>query len=308
MNAQSTELVMFNPTEIAVFGNKLLAAIVMHEAIKEEAEAALQQAAKQENFFDVEIAKALVHLHNEETIDLYKVYGDDKQSSASLYRQILVSLGVLKRTITDDDTVEYAFTDKALENQYYFPSSMNDAKKETETDEEYKTRTAEYVRRRAQRNALNNRLSRCCKAAIALIESGADASSLVYRENKDTGAVEVVLTKGPAEVVGTKGEVVIVTGNAAKAEGATLTPTFSGLAKVADAKHKVAPAAAKSGEGATRKETDGKPSENPEQDFLAMGNTFLMMIKGREGVFTDTERTVMMNIFTEIKGLGKPAK
>jgi hypothetical protein len=97
-------------------------------------------------------------------------------------------------------------------------------------------------------------------------------------------------------------------GKNAKAEGATLTPTFSGLAKVADNKHKVAPAAAKSGEGATRKETDGKPSDNPEQDFLAMANTFLMMIKGREGVFTDTERTAMLNVYNEIKAIGKPAK
>lgn len=307
MNAQSTDLVIFDQNEIAVFGNKLLAAIVLHEAIREEAEAALQQASKQENFFDVEIAKALVFLHSEETIDLYKIYGDDKASSASLYRQILVSLGVLKRTITDDDTVEYAFTDTLLENNYYFPSSMNDPKKEGESEEAYKTRTSDYTRRRAQRNALNNRLARCCKAAIALIESGADASSLVYRENKDTGAVEVVLTKGPKEIVGTKGEVVIVTGNAAKAEGASLTPTFSGLAKVADAKHKVAPAAAKSGEGATRKETDGTAT-NAEADFLALMNTAVMAIKSREGVFTDTERTVMLNLFNEIKGLGKAAK
>lgn len=297
----NTEMIVFRANAIAEFGNRLLTAIVQHETIKEEAEAALANAAKQENFFDVEIAKALVHLQGEEAIDLYKVYGDDKQSSASLYRQILVSLGVLKRTITDNDTVEYAFTDPALEKQYYFPSSMNDPKKENESEEAYKARIADYTSRRAKRNALNTRLQRCCKAAIALIEAGATVEDLQYREN-DAGMVEVVLKKGPTEVVGTKGEVVIVTGNAAKAEGASLTPTMSGLAKVADNKHKVAPAAAKTGESATRKETDGKASSNSEEDFLALVNTLLMAVKSREGVFTDTEKTALASLGNEIKG------
>lgn len=295
-----TDVILFNATEVATLGNKFLGAIVAHELAKEAAENELQQAGKRENFIDVELIKAMMFLHSEEKIDLYKVYGDNKET-ASLYRGVLLSLGVLNRIVSDDDKVEYEYTDPALQAQFHFPASMNDPRKEGESDESYVARTSEYLRRRSRRNSLNLRLARCAKAAIALTEANATIDDIQYRDNA-AGQTEAVLTKGPASVIGKGKEVVIVSGNAKAVEGAAYSPTITGLVKVADAGHKVAPSKPASGEGATRQPTDGDKSGD-EQDFLAMCNAFLMTIKGREGVFADAERTVLNNVLAEIKGV-----
>lgn len=304
MTDQSTlanAIVLFNPTEVAVMGNRFLAAIAAHEIAVEAAQEEIQRGAKREAFIDTEMIKACIFLHNDEasSVDLYKIFGEKKDSEI-LFRAILVALGVLRRNVTEDDRVEYEFTDATLKEQYYFPASMNDPKKESESAEEYLARTSEYMKRRSRRNSLNIRLARCVKAAIALLEAGATADNIVYRTN-ESGANEIVLTAGPKEVFGEEKEVVIVSGNAAKMKGATQTPTLSGIVKVADEKHKTKPAAkGDSGEGATRKPTDGVAS-GTEQDFLALVNATLMSIKGREGKFADAEKAVLKNLLEVIK-------
>lgn len=295
-----TDIILFNPTEIATLGNKFLGAIVAHEIAVEEAQAEIQRGAKREQFIDMEFIKSLMHLHKdpESNVDLYRVFGDKKDAEV-LNRSILLSLGVLVRKVTDDDRVEYNFTDPALADQYYFPREMGDPKKESESDEAYATRLAEYTKRRSRRNALNIRITRCAKAAIALMENNATAENIVYRE-APTGGTEIVLTAGPKAVMGEEKEVVIVTGNAAKAKGASQTPTLSGIIKTADDTHKEKPAAkADSGEGATRKETDGNVN-TASQDFLALANAMLLTIRGRENAFDEAEKALLRNLKDEI--------
>lgn len=300
MNVQTNDMVLFEPSAIATIGNRFLAAIVSHELAVEDAQAEIQRGAKREQFIDMEMTKAMMFLHSDADsgVDLYRVYGDKKESEI-LFRSVLVAMGVTKKIVTKEDKVEYEFTDATLKDAYYFPAAMNDPKKLGEDDVTYTTRIAEFTKRRSRRNALNIRLNRCVKAAIALAESGANAESIVYREN-DNGSVDIVLTAGPKAVMGDEKEVVIVTGNTAKVKGASQTPTLSGIVKVADDAHKEKPAAkADSGEGATRKATDGDTTAN-ENDFLAMVNAMLMTIRGRENVFQDAEKAALRNLLDEI--------
>ena len=279
----NNDLVLFDPKQVAVLGNRFLGAIVAHELAREHAEKEISDASRRENFIDLEFTKCAMYLHGEERIDLFKIYGSN-QDSAVLYRSILVELGVLKRTISDNDTVEYSFTDPKLETQFHFPNSLK------EQDE------AEFLRRRSRRNSLNIRLARCCKAAIAMIESKATVSDITYRENAETKEREAVISKGPKEVMGKAKEAVIHTKNTAKIDGAEYTPTIAGLARVSDAKHKTT--AKNDVETSTRAAGDKGANE---ADFLAMANAFIMVVKGREKTFSEAEKTAMKNVLTELK-------
>jgi len=294
------ELIVFDPKAVATIGNKMLGAILTHELRKEEAEQVLEQANKNENFIDYELTKCAMFLHNEEKIDLHHVYGEKSQSS-TLYRSILVEMGVLKRTITDDDRVVYSFEDEQLAGAYEFTQAIasykHDPEKETKpsyTDDE----VADHRARRARRNALNIRLARVCKAALTLIDAKADVTDLTYREKED-GTRVPTLTKGPKEVMGKSKEVTIATGNAAKVEGASASPTMSGLAKVSDAKYKsdTSAKAASKGEGANKQDA----ATSNEADFLALVNSTLQAVKKREGEFTKAEKQAMQNLAEVLK-------
>lgn len=296
-------MVVFKPQEVAEFGNKVLMELVAHEIAKEEAMDTIQRAEKVESFIDVELTKVAMFLHNEEHIDLYQLYGNKQQVSA-LNRAILTEMGVLERTITDDDKVEYAFTDPKLRDTFYFDQAVASIKEPK--DEAEANAVEEHRRRRSRRNSLNIRLQKVAKAAVAMIDAGASFEDIVYKENPTTGRTEPVITKGPKEVLGKNDEIVITGKGATVAEGATTSPTLAGLAKLADARHKASSDDASSKgstEATTKKEGEGSRGTS-EEDFLSTANVMITLIKQREGKFSDPEKTALKNILTLAKESG----
>jgi len=302
----NTSLIVFNPTEVEAFGNTFLNTIVAHELVKEEAEAQLQAANERESFIDFELTRAVMFLHSKGKLSAHDIFGD-KKDSEKLYRQLLIDLGVLKRTITDDDKVVYDFTDPALRGQFYFGQDEQDRlykeyRRAGVEEEVAKARAeAEIKRRRSRRNLLNWRLARAFKATVALVDSGATLADLTYVEGPN-GQLQPQIRKGPAEIMGTKAEpVLIYTKAAAKAEGATQMPTLGGLVKVAEAKAKPSESASAGRTDDTRPTTDGPVDE---KDFLASVNTVTMVVKGREGQFSEPEKTALKNLLTLLKECG----
>lgn len=295
---QANEIVVFEENAVAEFGNKFLSAMLQHELLKEEAENELHRAANRESVIDTQFLQAIMHLHASEEIDVYRVYGD-KQESSALYRGVLVSLGVLSRRVTETDRVIYEFTDTNLSGAYDFVSGIASYKYDAEKDKdnagpEYpEDVVAEHKRARSRRNALNIRMQRVCKAAAALLDAKATTADIVLEQDA-SGEMVPKITKGPAEVMGKADAIEIQTGNSAKVEGATQTPTISGLAKVADATHKTQPVKKDGGEG----NATNSASVSAEGDFVALINTALRAIQQREGEFSDTEKTAMKSLKT----------
>lgn len=290
----TTDMILFNPAELATQGEKFLGALLEHELRKEAAETELAQASARDVTINTELMRAALFLHSEDKIDLEKIYGTREQV-ASLNRAILVELGIAKRIVTDTDKVEYVFQNPALAEAYEFKQAVCDYKHDKEKEPKPLYTEAQVAAervKRSRRNSLNIRLATACKSALAMYKAGAGIEHVVYREKAD-GSTVPVLTKGPIGVMGEQAEVELVSGNAAKAKGATYTPTISGLAKVEDMTHKPA----------SKQETEhGKKDAGPisEADFLALMNAAMLAINKREGQFTDAEKTAMKNVGTAL--------
>lgn len=283
----TTAITTFDPKEVATFGNSMLKVLVQHETDKESAERQLEQANAREEVINFELARVALFLHAEERVDLYNVYEDTKESSSKLYRTILVETGVLARKVDEaTDKVVYDFTDEALENQFNFSEELKSS------DEE------EYKRRRSRRNALNMRLAKVCKAALALHEAQATIDDMALTQEND-GSLTATISKGPADVMGEVGTVQIMNKSVAPVTGATVSPTISGLARVADKAHKTTKLSSKNdAETSTRKDSvDTK-------DFTAIVNAALIAIRSCEGTFTATQRTLLKNVLTELQEAG----
>lgn len=281
MNVQNA-LVAFDPKAIATFGNQMLAVIVQHEDDRAAAELALQQATEREKVIDFELTRVALYLHRDEKIDLFNVMQKDKNLSSTLYRSILVETGALNRKIDDaTDKVIYEFTEDALKDKFYFDDELK------EKDEE------EFKRRRSRRNALNMRLARVCKAALALFEAEATPDDMQITQNEETGELQAVITKGPKELMGEEGNVQIHSKNAAPVKGASATPTIGGLAKLTEATH--APKDEPKSKAKTETSNRGEAA-----DFTAVMNAAIMAIKAKEGKFTKAETTLLNNLEAEI--------
>lgn len=275
-------VVAFDPKAVATYGNQMLNVIVQHEEAKEDAERALRQADEREKIIDFELTRVALFLHVEEKVDLYAIYQESKDSSSKLYRTILTETGVLKRTVDDEtDKVIYDFTDEVLKGKFDF----NEELKEKNEDE--------YKKRRSRRNALNMRLARVCKAAIALYEAKTGTEDLQIAKDEETGELQAVITKGPKEVMGKEGKVQIHSKSVSPVEGASATPTISGLAKLADKKHKVQPESKQKTESADKKTPDAS-------DFVAVINAAIMAVKAKEGKVSAQEKTLLQNLNNEI--------
>lgn len=276
-------IVAFDPKAIATYGNQMLSIIVQHEEAREDAELALRQADEREKIIDFELTRVALYLHGEEKIDLYAIYQDGKDSSSKLYRAILTETGVLARKVDDaTDKVIYDFTDNALKGKFEFSEEL----KEKDQDE--------YKKRRSRRNALNMRLARVCKAAVALFEAKTTANDLQISKNDKTGELEAVITKGPKEVMGKEGTVQIHSKSVSPVEGATATPTITGLAKLADTKHK--------GVAESKQKAEATDKKAPAAaDFTAVINAAIMAVKGKEGVLSAQEKALLQNLAAEIK-------
>lgn len=282
---KSTEIAVFDPKTVATFGNQMLNVIVAHEAAKDQAEAALRQADEREKVIDFELTQVALHLHKEEKIDLFTVFEGNKAASSKLYRTILIETGALVRKIDEEsDTVSYDFTDEALKGKFDFSEELK------EKDEE------EFKARRSRRNALNIRLQRVCKAAAALVDAGATTNDMTLSKGDD-GTYIASITKGPKEVMGKEKEVTISNKSVPAVDGASLSPTITGLAKHADAKFKPQPISketVETGKG-------GKSSDTTEKDFMAIMNTAIMALKAKEGNLSEDEKRVVKNFLTEVK-------
>lgn len=290
MTEQSINAVVaFDPKAVATYGNKMLHVLVQHEDAKSEAEKQLQQAGEREKVIDVELARVALHLHKEEKIDLFAIYAGNKDASSKLYRSILVETGAMSRTLDETtDRAVYDFTDEALKGKFYFDEELK------------KSDEAEYTKRRSRRNSLNIRLQRVCKAALALFEAGANVENIQV-EKSDDGELSAVITKGPKEVMGSsanaqgEGRIQLHAKSVPAVEGATVTPTITGLAKVADSQHKAKPAS--KDEIETAKSAKGEKASG--EDFLAIVNAAIMAIRNKEGKVSASERTILKTLLTE---------
>ena len=288
-----TELVRFNKTNIAKTGNDFVKAMLMHEAAREAAEREIAAAHKRDNTIDFELTRLVMILHESEKIDVARVF-ETKQQTSSLYRSILKEAGVLTSEVVDDKVV-YSFTDPELKDAFTWEdkiaSYVFDPEKEKKPRYDEDT-IMDHKSRRSRRNGLNMRLARVCKAAFALVDTGASVNDLKYENDKP------VITKGPKAIMGDNDKVVIQTGSSArKAEGASIPPTITGLSKVA--------VASREDQTSSKAETESNSGTATggidEKDMLASMNTLLMMVKGREGVFSDVEKQAMVNLVTEIE-------
>lgn len=278
-------IVVFDPKAVATYGNQMLNVIVQHEEAREDAERAIRQADEREKIIDFELTRVALFLHKDEKIDLYGIYQEDKNSSTRLYRSILVETGVLKRDVdTEADKVVYDFTDKALKGKFDFNEELK------EKDEE------EYKKRRSRRNALNMRLARVCKAAIALYEAKATTDDLQIAKDEESGELQAVITKGPKEVMGKEGKVQIHSKSVSPVEGASATPTITGLAKLADNVHKPKTESKQKAESTDKK----APSDN---DFASVVNAAIMVVKAKEGKVTAQEKQLLTNLQKEIEAV-----
>lgn len=288
-NSTVVAIVPFNPTEIATFGNNMIKAIVTHDNLKIAAESELKRADEREKIIDTELVRVALYLHETEKVDLYDVFKDDKNSSMVLYRKILIELGVLVQKIEPGaDAVTYEFTDPELKEAYYFSKELE------------KSNEAEYKARRARRNHLNIRLARACKAGIALVEAGAKSDNVVIKTltHKD-GSIETVpvITAGPVELMGKSTEVRL--GKGANMEGASVSPTITGLSKIADKKHK-----ATTSISAAATESTTRVATSNAEDFMALANTFIMAVKAKENEFDETEKALLKNVLTTLRECG----
>lgn len=288
---EQTALVHFNANAIAEYGNAALRMLLIHEMRKEAAEQELADASNRDKTIDAEFVRAAMFLHQDGRVDLLKVYGD-KKDTESLYKSILLELGIFSREVTDDDKVVYDFTDPELKGAYSFEQAIANYKFDAEKEESPRytlERIQEERQKRARRNALNTRLQRVCKAALELVEAKATPDDIQTIE-KDNGETAIVLTKGPKTIMGKSKSVEIASGNVAKVEGAEFTPTVTGLAKAADARHKPA-----------SKQTTEHAQPTQEQDLTALLNAALVNVEKREGTFTDQEKTIMKNLLTALQ-------
>lgn len=285
------QLTEFKINSVAEFGPQILNTILLQDSEKEKLDAAVHQSEQREQFIDFNLTKMALALHQkfsddkDSPTDLFKVYSEQRQEASALYRNILVHTGVLEKKVEevspDNFRATYSFKDPKLSDKFYFTSELK-----TQDEEEYK-------RRRSRRNALNLRLNRACKAALALHEAGAKPSDMQIKENAKTKIVEASIKTGPKEIFGATNEpIVISSGSKQPLDGASVSPTITGLASVSDNAHKTA----------TKNSTEqaNKKTES-QKDIDALLNTALMTIRklADANSATDAQKSVIKNILTE---------
>lgn len=278
---KTTEIVEFAPSEVGTYGNKILSALISTEDQKKAAETKLNVADSQEKLIDFKLTQVALFLHATDKVDLHKIFQNNKEMTSILYRTILTNMGVLERKVNDaDDTITYDFTDKKLKGKFDYTAELN--KKDPE----------EFNKRRSRRNALNMRLSKVCKAALALHDSGATVTNMQISADDD-GELHAEITKGPKEVMGKETKVQIHSKSVNKLDGAIATPTISGLAKVAETKHKVVVSKADSDP-----KQNGIDKEHSADNLLSTINVCIMQVKAQEGEFDGTCKKAMKNLLT----------
>lgn len=270
-------VVAFDPKEVGNYGVAMLKVLIQHDKATDAAKAALAESDKRSQVIDFELTKCALHLHNVEDagVDLYRIFTEKKADSTALYQQILVATGAMTRQQVGD-TITYQWADKALANEFDFNEELR------------KKDEAEYKRRRGAKTKLNMRLNRCVKAAVAMLDAGLSPEHMVIEQTANGPTAK--LLDAPKEVKGTvEGEIQIVSTPGVKpVEGATVTPTISGMAKVAEKSHRADEGNTEStGSAAEGGNSEGNVSD---EDMLAMIAALQGAIMGRERTFTETIR------------------
>lgn len=280
---ENTEIVTFNPQEITTYGNRLLNIIIKHEEARSSAENALRQADNRDQIIDFGLTRVAMYLYENRELDLYSVYSDRKEDSMRLYQAILSETGVLSKRIDEEtERVIYDYTDSDLKGKYEFNEELR------------RTDVEEYKRRRSRRTSLNIRLQRVCKAAVTLIDSGATMANLTITQDVD-GNPCAKITKGPSEVMGNKDVVQIHSRSVAPVEGASATPTITGLAKISDKKRRKKP----------EPKAVAEPVEDVSQrDFTLIVNAAIDAIRGLDGNPSPNQTQQLRLLMTEIKNCG----
>jgi len=274
-------IIEFNPNAIETYGNSILNVIVQHEEARNQAEHALAQANEREKVIDFELCRTVLWMHQDEQIDLHAIYDGNKDSSQKLYRDILVKTGALERRVDENsDRIIYDFTDPKVAGKFDFTKELEEADPD------------EYKKRRSRRNGLNLRLARVCKAAVALNEADATTDDMRIEKTED-GGLEAVITKGPAEVMGEEASVQIFSKSVSPVEGASVTPTVTGLAKLADSVHK--PKTSKADVEQASRNEGGSVA-----DFHAVMNAAIMAIRGLEGEPDRSQIDLLNAVMAEI--------
>lgn len=273
-NAGSLSLTPYQPNSVAEFGNKFMLTLVAQAGAEEEAQKLMAAAGEAKQYLSFEMTRAVFdlsvkHEEGKDAIDVYSVFGNAKDV-AKLNTRVLVHMGVLKREIAEDDTVQYAWTDENIQSLYEYTEDLKKANLE------------EYTRRFNNRKRLNMRLNEAYRAVAILRDQGLSIDDLFYSEAED-GSMVPTIRNAPKAIGGDDG---IIQMNARKpVKGATLSPTMSSLVKLANEKHKAEPKAERADKGEQRK---GEAQHGmSDEAFGRIINTLRGAIQAQEGEFTE---------------------
>lgn len=299
VETSSMSVAVYQPNQVAEFGNKWMASLVRQAVVEEEAQAALNAAAEAKTFLSFEMTRAIFDLadkyadEKKNPIDVYAVFGESKDVE-KLNTSVLIRMGIMKKEIQDDDTVKLEWTDPDIERLYSYTKELKDK------DE------GEYNKRFNNRKRLNMRLNEAYRAVAILRDAGLKPDDLYYSEDKDGNMVPTI-RNAPKAIAGDVGVVQMNVRTPVK--GATLSPTMSSLVKLANDKHK-APKADRNDKGEQR-QGDAKLGMTDEV-FGRLINTVRQAITAQEGEFSEDMQKHIVGlgdlIADTIKSFSKKAK
>ena len=273
--AGSLEIVPYATNAVAEFGNKFLFSLVAQAGAEEQAQKLAAAAGEAKQYLSFEMTRAVFdlsvkHEEGKDAIDVYAVFGNAKDVG-KLNTRVLLHMGVLKREIAEDDTIQYAWTDPAIEEMYSY------------TEELKKANAEEYTRRFNNRKRLNMRLNEAYRAVAILRDQGLSSDDLYYSEAEDGSMVPTI--RNAPKAIG--GDDRVVQMNARKpVKGATLSPTMSSLVKLANDKHKASDRQDDRNDKGEQRKGEAQLGMNDEA-FGRIVNTLRNAITAQEGTFTD---------------------
>lgn len=283
-NAGSLELVPYSPNAVAEFGNKFMFTLVAAAGAEEEAQKMLAAAGEAKQYLSFEMTRAVFdlstkHEEGKDNVDVYAVFGNAKDVE-KLNTRVLLHMGVLKREIGEDDTVQYAWTDENIKRLYNYTTALK------EDDPE------EHNKRFNNRKRLNMRLNEAYRAVAILRDQGLSTDDLFYSESED-GSMVPTIRNAPKAIGGD--EQVVQMNTRKPVKGATLSPTMSSLVKLANEKHK-APKADRADKGENRK---GEAQMGmTDEAFGRIINTLKGAIQAQEGEFTEEMKKQLKALHT----------
>lgn len=270
----SLALTPYRPNQVAEFGNKFMASLVMQAAAEEEAQKALAAAGEAKQYLSFEMTRAVFdlsikHEEGKDPVDIYAVFGE-AGDVAKLNTNVLIHMGVQKREISEDGTaVVLKWTDPSVEKLYAYTKELK------EKD------PAEFDRRFNNRKRLNMRLNEAYRAAALLRDQNLTTDDLFYSED-DVGNMVPTIRNVPKAIGGDGG--VIQMNQKKPVKGATLSPTMSSLVKLANDKHKNKPA--KGTDKGENREGEAKLGMTDEA-FGRIVNTLRQAITTQEGKYSE---------------------